>query len=88
MAGLRDPITAGIVGLLVGGAVAAFMMAAAYAHNPHGEIHVAGAIAWRAWLVLGALWLALTALPVSLLTYAGLRLRARGRSAKINAPAS
>jgi hypothetical protein len=36
--------------------VAAFMMYAAWQHNPQGEIHSDGAIDWSNWLLIGFSW--------------------------------
>jgi len=36
--------------------VAAFMMNAAWQHNPQGEIHINGVIDWGYWLLIGFSW--------------------------------
>jgi hypothetical protein len=37
-------------------AIAAFAMYAAWQHNPQGEFHSVGRVAWTAWLGLGLFW--------------------------------
>jgi len=51
-----------LAALLAGAAVAAFMMRAAWAHNPQGEIHSEGEIDWAYWCLIGASWFVSTTL--------------------------
>jgi len=46
----------GLVAIMVGVAVGAVTMYAAWDHNPAGEIHGGGVIHWGHWLSIGALW--------------------------------
>jgi hypothetical protein len=57
------------------GAVAAFVMYAAWQHNPQGEFHSAAGVDWKAWLGLGLVWF-LGVLLSGLLLAGALRLAA------------
>ncbi len=56
----KNLIMSSVLGLLV----AAFMMNAAWQHNPQGEIHSEGFIDWGYWLLIGFTWF----LPVFIVT--------------------
>ncbi len=44
------------IGLGVGVALGAVMMAIAWDHNPQGAIHDGGRVSWGPWLAIGASW--------------------------------
>lgn len=46
-------------GFLLGAAVGALMMYAAWQHNPQQSIHGEAGVDWGYWLAIGASWLAL-----------------------------
>lgn len=68
-----------IAGLLLGSAVGAFMMYAAWQHNPQGSIHDEGGVDWGYWLLIGASWLAAAGGPatatLSVLSCGGVAIR-------------
>jgi hypothetical protein len=55
-----------IVGIIGGALVAAWMLAAAWDHNPQEEFHGVTGVHWAAWLPMGLAWFVAVAVALTL----------------------